>query len=62
MAQESSLSSDPSSLIEIEERDQANNLVATYVRTRKNKTDNSGRLDVIVGHLRFSRLGGADAR
>ena len=48
MAQEYPISNDQSNLVEIEERDQSNNLVATYVTTRKNESDKSNRVDVIV--------------
>ena len=34
--------------IEIEERDQANNLVATYIRSSRDELDESSRIDVIV--------------
>ena len=41
-----------SSNIEIEERDQANNLVATYIRSSAGrKGDGGGRIDVVVSRL-----------
>jgi hypothetical protein len=40
--------------IEIEERDQANNLVATYIKSPKNALNESSRIDVIVSPSVFT--------
>lgn len=34
--------------VEIEERDQANNLVATYIKSEKGDENESSRIDVVV--------------
>jgi hypothetical protein len=38
----------PSGTIEIEERDQANNLVATYIRSSDGGAEDRSRFDVVV--------------
>lgn len=42
--------------IEIEERDQANNLVATYIKTSSNEGNGGSRVDVVVSHLETCEL------
>jgi len=42
-----------STITEIEERDQANNLIATYIRTPGKRSDDDGRIDIIVNLLDF---------